>query len=240
MKYTQNELKSCTGHDLNTVQYFPDTGVPRAVLCWHHGLQEHIGRYDSIFTAMADRGVAVFSFDAVGHGKSGGDRAFVDKFSNLTTDFQAVCDAAAATEAFTVTSVPFFIGGHSLGGLIATITCLQNQSHWSGLLLSGPALDVEWTPLLRFQAALGNILAAVVPRAKIVPAAEPEHMNRDPAKIKEYMEDPLNTAGPVAARTANETLKAFRELGKRRSEVHLPIYAHHGSEDKITSFSATK
>ncbi|KAG7667050.1 hypothetical protein Ndes2526B_g04463 [Nannochloris sp. 'desiccata'] len=241
VRFSKGKFTSSTGDDLVTVEYLPDS-APRAVLCFHHGIQEHIGRYSEIFTSLANSGIAVYSFDAVGHGLSGGERAFVPKFSILVDDFEAVCAAAAASDAITSAStpIPFFIGGHSLGGLVAALSCLKDQSKWKGLILSAPAIDVEWTPILKVQAALGNILAAVVPKARIVPAAEPKFMNRDPVKVKEYVEDPLITVGHVAARTANESLKAFRQLGQHRAEVSLPLYAHHGTDDKVTSFNATK
>jgi len=241
VRFSKGKLTSSTGDDLVTVEYLPDS-APRAVLCFHHGVQEHIGRYSKLFTSMANSGVAVFSFDAVGHGLSGGDRAFVPKFSILVDDFEAVCAKAASSDtvASASTPIPFFIGGHSLGGLAAALTCLRDQPKWRGLILSAPAIDVEWTPVLRVQAALGNILAAVVPKARMVPAAEPKFMNRDPEKVKEYVEDPLNTVGPLATRTANESLKAFDQLGKQIGKITLPLYAHHGTDDKVTSFAATK
>ncbi len=241
VRVSKGKLTSSTGDELVTVEYLPDS-APRAVLCFHHGIQEHIGRYSEVFTSMANSGIAVYSFDAVGHGVSGGERAFVPKFSILVDDFSAVCDAAAASPAVTSASPPppFFIGGHSLGGLVAALTCLKDQSKWKGLIFSAPAIDVEWTPILKIQAALGNLLASVVPKARIVPATDPKYMNRDPAKVKEYIEDPLNTVGSVAARTANESLKAFRQLGQQTAEVKVPLYAHHGTDDKVTSFNATK
>jgi len=45
---------------------------------------------------------------------------------------------------------PMFIGGHSLGGLIAALTCLRDQQRWAGLLVLSAALDVEWTLSLRY------------------------------------------------------------------------------------------
>lgn len=241
VRFSKGKLTSSTGDDLITVEYLPDS-TPRAVFCFHHGLQEHIGRYSDIFKSMADSGIAVYSFDAIGHGVSGGERALISKFSILVDDFKSVCDAAAASDAVksAPSSIPFFIGGHSLGGLVAALTCLKDQSRWKGLLISAPAIDVEWTPILKVQAAIGNLLAAVVPKARIVPATDPKFMNRDPAKVKEYIEDPLNTVGSVAARTANESLKAFRQLGQQSAEVKVPLYAHHGTDDKVTSFNATK
>jgi len=40
--------------------------------------------------------------------------------------------------------------GHSLGGLIAALACLRDQSAWSGLLLCSAALDVEMGLVLRW------------------------------------------------------------------------------------------
>lgn len=237
VRIVEGTRPSVTGATLQTVEYLPD-GPTRAALCFHHGLQEHCRRYDGVFSSLADSGIAVFSYDAFGHGKSGGDRALVSRFSDLVDDFAAAGAAAAGHP--TAAGVPRFIGGHSLGGLVAVVTALRDQTAWAGLLVSGPALDVEWTPVLRVQAAVGSLLAALVPRARIVPATDPVNMNRDPARVKEYVEDPLNTVGPVAVRTANESLRAFRALAKRHGEVTLPLYAHHGTSDRVTSFPATQ
>lgn len=44
---------------------------------------------------------------------------------------------------------PAFIAGHSLGGLIAGLACLRDQSPWAGLMLCSAALDVEMGLVLK-------------------------------------------------------------------------------------------
>lgn len=44
---------------------------------------------------------------------------------------------------------PALLPGHSLGGLIAALACLRDQTAWSGLLLCSAALDVEMGLVLR-------------------------------------------------------------------------------------------
>lgn len=46
-QYLESERASVKGHKLFTVTFLPDAaaGPPSAVLCWHHGVAEHIGRY---------------------------------------------------------------------------------------------------------------------------------------------------------------------------------------------------
>jgi acylglycerol lipase len=48
-------------------------------------------------------------------------------------------------------------------------------------------VDVEWTPILRIQAPLGGLMAAVMPRARIVPAVRPEDMSTDAATVAAYV-----------------------------------------------------
>jgi hypothetical protein len=42
------------------------------------------------------------------------------------------------------------------------------------------------------QAAVGNVLAALVPKAQLVPAVTPEHMSQDPAVVRTAPAPPSN------------------------------------------------
>lgn len=46
-------------------------------------------------------------------------------------------------------SIPHFVGGQSLGGLITTLVALQDQSKWTGMILCSAAINIEWTLALR-------------------------------------------------------------------------------------------
>ena len=76
---------------------------PKALLVFHHGYGEHVGRYRSVFADLAKAGVVVYTFDAHGHGKSDPtelrDRGLVQDFRHLVsrsvfTTFSAVARAA--------------------------------------------------------------------------------------------------------------------------------------------------
>ncbi|KAG1680800.1 hypothetical protein FOA52_008133 [Chlamydomonas sp. UWO 241] len=196
---------------------------------------------------MSEAGIAVYGFDAHGHGKSDpaakSERAYIEAFQHLVDDYEEVIDgvirgtgtgAAAAPP-----HAPSFVGGQSMGGLVAAHVALQSQERFAGLLLHSPALDVEWTPMLRIQAQMGGLLAALAPHGRLVPAVRPEDMSQDPEVVRAYMEDPLNTQGNICARSGNELLKAFRQLGSRASQLKLPLYIGHGDQDKCTSLPAS-
>ncbi len=53
--------------------------------------------------------------------------------------------------------------------------------------MHSPALDVEWTPVLRVQAQMGGLLARLVPHARLVPAVRPEDMSQDPEVVHDYV-----------------------------------------------------
>lgn len=54
------------------------------------------------------------------------------------------------------------------------------------------------------------------------------------------MADPLNFKGKVRARTAAETLRGFAEAGQKAHMLHLPVFAHHGTADRVTSLPAMR
>lgn len=261
MRYAETVRTGIRGHDLFTTTYFPDKKPIVATLCFHHGLAEHVGRYREIFSHFADAGIAVVAGDAVGHGKSTGTKAYIDRFDDIVDDFESLVDwtldwvdrggsiedtSAGSNDQLPNPSeqgrdtVPIFLAGQSLGGLIAALTALRQQDRYSGLLLCSPALDVEWTPMLRVQASIGGVLSALVPQARIVAAIDPVNLNKDPVKVQNYIQDPLCFKGSLPSRTGYESMLAFRKLSTLSSEFKIPLYAHHGTSDKITSLAATR
>jgi acylglycerol lipase len=115
---------------------------------------------------------------------------------------------------------------------------LRSQSTFHGLLIVSPALDVEWTPVLRVQAAIGGLLSSLLPKAKLVPAVKVCDLSQDQAVCDAFEADPLNTLGNVRCRMGNESLGAMRSLAARYPDFTLPIWGTQGDTDRITSLPA--
>jgi alpha-beta hydrolase superfamily lysophospholipase len=77
-------------------------------------------------------------------------------------------------------SLPIFLSGHSLGGLIASTAAVRNQRMFAGLVLLSPLIDVDMTPVMRVQSLFAAPLAALMPWTRMVAAVRVEDMSEDP------------------------------------------------------------
>jgi alpha-beta hydrolase superfamily lysophospholipase len=235
-------------------------------------------------------GVAVHTYDALGHGRSPAlpkrGRWNVERFSDLVDD-AAAFSAAQLEGNYASAPPPAFIMGQSLGcartharralahasrltrsltlraslacslarlscadalsrnarsGLVSAYTALREPARWArgGLVLMSAAADVEWTPMLHAQAAVGAALSALLPNAALVPAVRVEDLSRDPAVVAEFKADPLVCHANTKCRLGFECLNAFRALQPRYKEISVPLLAMHGTADKITSLPAVR
>ena len=72
------------------------------------------------------------------------------------TQVDDLVDFAAHVRAKSPSDMSFFLGGHSMGALMALHAALQKQNAWHGLVLGTATVDVEWKPLLRWETISGN------------------------------------------------------------------------------------
>ncbi|GAX72847.1 hypothetical protein CEUSTIGMA_g302.t1 [Chlamydomonas eustigma] len=212
---------------------------------FQHGFGEYVGRYCTFFEELSSKAnIAIYSFDMHGHGRSEPkeekSRAFVEHFEDLVDDASQCLDIIKQSQPM---GIPLLVGGQSLGGLLALHLLLKRQKDFSGLILHSAALDVEWTPVLRWcQASIGDCLAGMCPYAKMVPAVRPQDMCEDPAVVEEYLKDPMIYQGNVKANTGNEILNGFKKTANPalQRQVTVPIYACHGTSDRTTSLPAVR
>ena len=202
-------------------------GPPRAVLLLVHGLAEHSGRYANLIGHLVPHGYAVYGMDHIGHGKSGGARAYVRRFNDfvepLGTYFRMVHEWQAGA--------PIFLVGHSLGGLIGATYLLDHQDGLQGAILSGPAVRIpdNISPAIIF---VGRILSALIPGMGIL-GLDARGVSRDPAVVAAYVNDPLVFTGKASARLGAEMLKAMQRITAEANRIRLPVLLLQGSADKL-------
>jgi acylglycerol lipase len=135
---------------------------PVAVVYLLHGIGEHSNRYEKVAHAFSNANIRVVAIDHQGHGQSEGDRCYYERFDDVVADVLQLVRRVRSSDAPTL---PKFLVGHSMGGLIAIHTALQSHELWTGVVLSGPALLIDPevdNPRNRFLAeSLSNILPKV-------------------------------------------------------------------------------
>ncbi len=124
------------GTQLRTMHWQPQ-GPVRAVFAFSHGAGEHLGRYSLLAEDLGHDGIALHMVDLRGHGESEGIRGHIMHFADYLLDFTVAVDRAAAQAQ--ESGVPLFVGGHSLGGLIALswTLCHSEIAHHAELAAAG-------------------------------------------------------------------------------------------------------
>jgi acylglycerol lipase len=201
--------------------------APDAVVVLAHGASEHSARYDWVGGQLAAHGYALYALDHRGHGRSEGQRAFIDRMDNVVADLDALVDIASAAHP----DVPLFLLGHSMGGCVSLAYSFHHQDRLDGLALSAPlAALAAASPITR---AVGRLLSEVAPRLGIL-GIDSSAVSRDPDVVRDYDEDPLNFHGRLPARTCEELAATIRRLPEEVERLTLPILTMHGSADTLT------
>ncbi len=224
MEHTEGQFSGCEAVAIHTRSWSPRQARASVVIA--HGLGEHGGRYAHVAQALGALGCAVHALDHRGHGRSGGPRAFVDRWTHIVADLDQFIDRVRQA----APSQPLFLLGHSMGGAIALGSALGRPEPLAGLILSGPAVDLEGAPpLARW---LGKLLSVLAPRLGML-AVDPSLVSRDPQAVAAYVADPLNFHGKVPARTIGEMVRFAEALPPRLPSLRLPLLALHGGADKL-------
>jgi len=71
MEHIEGTFKSSRDLNIYYQGWLPEI-ESKAVLIVVHGLGEHSGRYENVVNHLAPLGFALYAFDHIGHGKSGG------------------------------------------------------------------------------------------------------------------------------------------------------------------------
>lgn len=221
-------LTTPDGLQLHT-QCWQPPAAPEGIVLAVHGYAEHCERLAEVAQACVDQQAAVYTYDQRGYGRSGGRRAYVDRFDDYLDDLALVLDQVRAAHS----SLPLFLFGHSMGGLVVLKYALDRSPDVRGLLLSAPALEVnpDLAPLLR---RIAQQLGRLVPTLPTVRSPEGA-LSRDPAVVAAAENDPLNYHGGVRARTGAELLRAGAAVRDRLHEVQTPFLVVHGTADTLAS-----
>ena len=211
-------------------------GDARAVLLFVHGLAEHSGRYLHVLDHFANAGFDCWAHDYRGHGQSPGLRVHVRQFDEFLVDLTAARRLVREAQP----DLPFFLVGHSQGGLIVLREALTHPQGLEGIVVSSPFLGMH--PDAAPPAPLhmvANIVSTFAPKLMFSKVAEPSALSRDPKVPEAYIADPL-VSSTVSARWFTSVLAAHADTHARASTLSLPALIMQSGDDRVADPAATR
>ncbi|WP_230464902.1 alpha/beta hydrolase [Nocardia seriolae] len=216
-----------TGGRVYWQAWLPDTD-PRALAVIVHGYAEHSGRYAHVAERLVESGFAVYALDHTGHGKSEGARANIGSLDGAADNVRTMLATATGRHP----ELPVFLIGHSMGGLTTAYLAVRDQPQVTGIVLSGPAVDIEGGNAIQRLAA--PLVARFLPNLPVI-KLDSKLVSRDPEVVRAYDEDPLVHHGGVPARTAGEMLRAGNYVKAHLDRLTAPLLVQHGTADGLAS-----
>jgi alpha-beta hydrolase superfamily lysophospholipase len=238
----QSEDYSLTSSDGESSLYVKHffRGNPKTHFFIVHGALEHSGRHKDLtdfwLSTMDD--VAVTVFDLVGHGKSGGSRAYLTHFKNYVEDMLIVAD-------FAYKKLPDdckkFICAHSLGGLITLSRFLDSSFGWphrcDGMMFSSPCVK----PKLLLGASSEPILLRLdklTPRLHLPMIFKGSQLTRDTKRANDFDTD-LLIPRFITVRMMKEILDATHRIRGLSYYMNIPSFFMIAGDDCLVQPDST-
>jgi alpha-beta hydrolase superfamily lysophospholipase len=207
-------------------QVWRPAGPARAVLINIHGLGDHSGLYPTLAEHFPSRRIIVHAMDLRGNGRSGGQRAYVQRWEEYREDLHRFVELVREEEA----GRPLFLLGNSLGGLIVLEYALHYPDGLRGVIAASPPLGRVGVPAPLM--ALGRIFSRVWPRFSIRTGMDLSGLARDPVVVQTVLADPLfHRVG--TARLSTEVVAAISRVQAAAPDFPLPVLVLHGSADRM-------
>lgn len=241
MQHTTGSFRTGDGLTLYTQHWLPSAEAEgaspdvRACIVLAHGYAEHSSRYAHVAERLTKRGYALYAYDHRGHGKSKGERANVGVFREFVMDLGHFTEHVRQTHP----SVPRFVLGHSMGGMVALQLALEHPEKMDGVILSAAYIQnaAEIHPLLlRLSRAVSRYFPSLP-----VQELDTSALSRDEGVVQAYKHDPLIYHGKVKARLGAELLNAGPYVLARADHInYLPLLIMHGDADKIADVAGSR
>ena len=200
---------------------------PKAAVLMLTGWSDHAGRWRHVGERLRDAGLAAYLLDQRGHGRSGGRRGYLSRFSQLLGDLQAFRRAARLR-----TDRPQVLLGHSFGGLVA-LRYLETQPSdpIAAAVISSPWLGLA-TPPPAWKRLAVRALRDLWSSLRLPAGLDADHLSRDPAVNEAYRRDPA-VHRVITPGAWTEIRWAQRAVAADGHRIECPVLFLLAGEDRV-------
>lgn len=233
MNHQTYQWKQHAGQDIFAQSWLPEQ-TPKAIYCIIHGQSDHSSRFTHMAEHMAKNGFAVYAADLIGHGRSGGKRGHMLHFSEYLETVDALIDLAKADHP----QLPVFVYGQSMGGNVVINHALRGSDKVKAYIASSPWVRLAFEPPA-WKVGLGKLMKSIYPALSQPTGLDTKYLSHDKQIVSAYEKDPL-VHGKITASAFFETLQAGLHIPAQADKLHHRMLIMHGSEDNLTSPTASK
>jgi acylglycerol lipase len=206
---------------------------PKAIVIVSHGYGEHSGFYLSLMEFLASHGYGVYALDHRGHGQSEEERGHLEKFEFFLEDMDTFVNFVRGIHS----SMPLYIFGHSMGGLIAFAYGILHSEKIQGEIFTGPAIGMpggtNWIPgwIFRFIKRFFN-------RFKVYPVLS-KRGTRNMEIRNQAIGDPLVLKYATAGFFYEFIYRGVRFAQENATCYRVPCLFLHGTDDRIIPYQSS-
>ena len=176
------------GTELFYRAWIPGEPTRKSLIIFHRG-HEHSGRLEDVVRGLHLRGIAVFAWDARGHGRSGGPRGYARTFGQITRDADEFIRHISTMHGMPLRDM--VVLGHSVGAVTVSAWVHDYAPPIRAMVLVTPALRVRlYIPFARQALRLLRIISRRKPRF-VSSYVKGRLLTHDEEQARKYDEDPL-------------------------------------------------
>jgi len=233
MPLKEFEISTGQGQAFHACEWSP-AGVPKAMILLIHGLSDHAGRYHHVGFYFASSGYVLIIPDLRGHGKSFGKRGHFASYKTIMDDISLFIKEAGTRHP----RLPLVLYGHSMGGNLVLNYLIRYRPNVAGAVVTSPWLKLTLKPPW-YKVMLARLVNMVFPSMTQADGLNPYYLSHDIEVARAYIADPL-VHSRISVRTFLEISNAGEYALSNAGKVDCPLLLMHGTDDSLTSFSASR